>query len=537
MKKDWKKAIGFFLVATTGLGASACVFPPFSSSSSTGGNSEIENSSSTVEEEFTILYTDGTKKSLPTYEPSKSTENEKVVYEINANLFETNYLKMELETDVDLVGYIEYSNNMNPAEKNTEKFFIERNSTEFKTFLDAFRIGARGNFMKTITKISFQNTEEKRGSFTLKAVGVSARSIDTKKMLYITDGYTVMGTSPFHGGGISYLSRKDAGICEYLDKDGNVHIRRNAPKSDVDRLISEEVNLVNISDLGREIQASYYSLVGKEHGYNPNYNPEDKDSYYQGLGDRPLYNPIQCGDAGDHSPQVIDYEYEKDRLYMKVKAQEWFFRTNIQANGYIEATYYFVNGAVIAENRYTDFSEFVGEEALEARLQETPAAYIVHPLNYFYCETAMGVVFDNNLSSITSGAVKKNFLHQSVGDHYYYQLERSAMAEEWCAFVNEDKFGVGLFMPNADAYTASRGMKSTNYYNDEINRNYHQNYFHFDAGEIVPSYATFNYNYMNTGVFGKMVDFIPFEYSYALYVGDVKEMKERFGELKEYGFV
>ena len=34
-----------------------------------------------------------------------------------------------------------------------------------------------------------------------------------------------------------------------------------------------------------------------------------------------------------------------------------------------------------------------------------------------------------------------------------------------------------------------------------------------------------------------MVDFIPFEYSYALYVGDVKEMKERFGELKEYGFV
>ena len=42
-----------------------------------------------------------------------------------------------------------------------------------------------------------------------------------------------------------------------------------------------------------------------------------------------------------------------------------------------------------------------------------------------------------------------------------------------------------------------------------------------------------NYNYFSPAVTRRMVDFVPFEYSFALYIGRVEEMRERFGWLKE----
>ena len=41
-----------------------------------------------------------------------------------------------------------------------------------------------------------------------------------------------------------------------------------------------------------------------------------------------------------------------------------------------------------------------------------------------------------------------------------------------------------------------------------------------------------NYNYINPSLQRKMVDFVPLEYTYALYVGDTDEMKEVFDGLK-----
>lgn len=488
---------------------------------------------------FAPIFTDGDTVTLNAYNPDVPEENGNVVYDVYSNIGNKNYLKMEIETDVNLVGYINYYSNENPTVINSEKFYIEANNTEFTTFLDAYRVGARGAFDKTISTISFQNVDHtKDGTFKFKSLNLSDRKIVTKEDMYITDGATVLGTSPFYGGCISYLERTDADIYEYMDSDGNICVDRDVDPDFVYQVSKEKVNLVNICDLGREIQPSYYSGVTEENGYKPDYDPEDKDSYYQGLTNgKPIYNPIQCGDYGGHTPQIIDYVYKEDYLYIKMKGQEWFFFTNIQANGYIEVTYYFKDGALVVDNRYTDFSQFINEEEAPMHMQETPATYFVYPLNYFYCETRQGTVFDKNISAQNGRSQEKTSPRADVSGEYFYSLKGRNVIDGWCAFVNENKFGVGILMPNADRYIASRGQISTNYFNEKENTRYYKEYFQFEDSEIIPSYATFNYSYINPAIIRKMVNFVPLEYTYALYVGDVEEMRGVFGGLQESGVV
>ena len=485
---------------------------------------------------FSTVFIDGQEKLLEQYAETTTHEEGCVTYDVSANIGDKNYLKFSIETDVDLVGFINYYNSANPAETNSEKFFIKANSTEFTTFLDAFRVGARGAFKKVITTITFQGVDDtKEGHFKFKSLGVSDRAIETREDWYISNGDMMLGTSAFYGGCITYLEKLDQDVYEYMDTDGNIVIDRYVdPDYDAAQVVSDRVNLVNIYDLGREIQPSYYSRVESIHGYNPDYDPNDLDSYYQGLGGGVIYNPIQCGDFGGHTPQIIDYVWKEDYLYIIMKAQEWFFYTNIQANGYIEVTYYFdEGGAIMVDNVYTDFSCFIGEWDIQLNSQETPATYFSYPLNYFYCDTKQGLIFDEKLAEQNGLNQPKTSLNATVSSSdYFYAIKRKNMKYDWCAFVNINKFGVGIYMPNADEYVASRGRRSNNYYTEKCNRLYSDQFFNFAEDAITPSYAAMNYNYVNPSLHRKMVDFVPLEYTYALFVGDTDEMKTVFDGLE-----
>ena len=165
--------------------------------------------------------------------------------------------------------------------------------------------------------------------------------------------------------------------------------------------------------------------------------------------------------------------------------------------------------------------------------QETPATYFVYPLNYFYCETKQGVIFDKNCSPQNGRSQERASLRTTVSGPYFYGIKGKMVTNGWCAFVNENKFGVGIYMPNADRYIASRGQISTNYFNEDENTRYYPEFFTFAEEQIVPSYATFNYSYINPSIIRKMINFVPLEYSYALFVGDTDEMSEVFDGFKE----
>ena len=551
-KTSAKKLLSLLLVAMLSVGACSCEFPSQGNSDSESVNSSVDNSqedSSSGEKpeeegpnytldsyDFTTVFTDGATKTLRRYELNEPDKNGKVVYDVYSNIGNKNYLKLDLTTDVDLVGYIHYRNNADKSQTHSEKFFVEAGSTEFITFLDAFRAGAYGAFEKTITTISFQNVDAtKEGQLTFNAVGVCDRKIETNEYMYVSDGSTVVGTSAFYGGCITYLEKLEQDVVEYMDSDGNICIDRDVDPDSVPRVSSTSVNMVNIMDLGREIQPSYYSGVGKENGYDPQYDPND---VYDGLSGKPIYNPIQCGDYGGHSPQIIDFNYQSDRLYIKMKGQEWFFGCNIQVNGYIEVTYYFdENGSLIVDNRYTDFSQFINEYDVPMHMQETPATYIVYPFNYFYCETKQGTIFDKNVGEQNGRSQSKHTANQSVTGDYIYEIQGKNLKNDWCAFVNENKFGVGIYLPNADRYVASRGRKSVNYFSEKGNTIYYEEYFQFSEDELIPSYAVFNYSYINPSLYRRLIQFVPLEYTYALFIGDTDEMRSAFEDLNENGKV
>ncbi|MBQ8395256.1 MAG: hypothetical protein IJX49_06760 [Clostridia bacterium] len=481
---------------------------------------ESSSSSPELEEKdgywYEMLYEDGEEKSLA----SGAT----MEIPLDRDVGDKSYFWMELETDVNLVGYIHYENSADSTVTNKEKFFIEKGTKDFTSFLDSFRVGAFGAFEKKMTKITLQNVDSKEGKVALESVGVTDRTYDTEAEMYISDGHLKMGTSFAVGGSVQHVEKLNAGVVEYVDENGYVRIDHGVDAAQVD-VVSEEVNLVNIHDLGREIQQSYYSLVKEENGYAP----KEEILYDAGLS----YNPVQAGSAGVKQAQIIDYTVSESEIWIKVKPLEWFF-DNTLTDSYMENTYRLDgDGALLVTNRFVNFSQFKDMDKTSACPQELPATYIVHPFNYFYCETTEGTIFDSNLSPLPT-STRKEGLNDEVSGAYFYALSREKVKGEWYAFVNDQKFGVGIYMSGADSYNASRGVKTT-YYETQDNYYYNTGLYNLHGRKYIPSEYVSNYNYLSSSSILRMEDFVPLVYHYAVYVGTVEEMGTKFTALRKDG--
>lgn len=481
---------------------------------------------------FEMVFEGGEKHTMDVYNPKEPSLNGAESYAINATIGDKNYVRLEIETNVNLLGTISYCNPANPAEAHTEKFFVEKGeeaTTEFRTFLDAFRGGAYGNFKKMVTEITLQNVDEETvGEVALKSFSVSDRTYDPNYMMYIDDGTMRLGTSLSYGGCVQSIERIDGDVVEYLDAESNVRIERDVDTDEVE-VISDSVNLVNVYDLGREIQQSLYWTVASKNGYKPTGNNKYDDNA------EPNYNPIQCGSATGVNPQIVDYSYTEDCIYVKAYGQDWFFENSVDATYYENWFYFGEDGVLIVDNKITNFTQFTGTEDFPATGQETPAFYCVQPLNYFYCETKQGTIMDDGLSSIPS--TKENYktsLNDAVTGNYHYELDSKHCTVPWCAFVNSNLFGIGIYSPNANKFNASRGATSTSI-NERSNTQVNEAIYQEDYSKITPSCYVDNYNYLNSSIMVKMVDFVPLEFSYALFAGDVDEMRDAFTNLQESG--
>ena len=82
---------------------------------------------------------------------------------INKDIRGKEYIKITLESNVNLLGEYKYSDVSNPDKVVTELFYIEPSATEieFKQFFDAFRPNAIGAFDKKLISITLKNLEVK----------------------------------------------------------------------------------------------------------------------------------------------------------------------------------------------------------------------------------------------------------------------------------------------------------------------------------------------------------------------------------------
>ena len=469
---------------------------------------------------------DGVLYKNKTNETASLTVGQEIEFKIDKEVQSNNFLTMDLSTDCNLLGYIHYTKTEDPATAHQEKIYIEAGATDFSMFLDAFRIGAFGAYEKTIEKITLKNVDKEAGSVKVNQIDISNRTYNNQEMLYTQNEYLKIGASLAAGGSLCHVESLGRDVVEYIDREGFVRIEENvdqdAVKADMGKIVTDQVNMVNVYDLGREIQQSFYAHVSEEDGYAP-----DDDILYEGHFS---YNPVQAGSAGDNQSQIIDYHVDENGIYVKCRPQDWFLR-NTQTDSYMESTYTFnEDGTLRVTNRFVNFAGFKNMESAYFGGQETPAIYIVHPLNYFYCETASGVIHDPKLLGAMDTQSKTSADHEVIGD-YHYTLRSQEVPNDWFAFVNEKKFGLGIYMPKMDSLVASRGYTST-YYLQGYNSEYNADIYNLSVKRI-PSMYVSNYNYCCPSVIRQMVDYVPFEYTFALYVGTVSEMKDTFAELKK----
>ena len=399
--------------------------------------------------------------------------NESALFTINEDISGKNYIRLKLKTNVQLLGQYTYANADNPSEVGVEDFFIEASDgeteIEFKQFLDTFRPNAVGKYDKILQSISLTNKSGVDGTCTLLDVSVSDREFPKKAMMvYLEKDSIKIGADLATGGSLSYLERKDYEgdtIDEVVDAEGNVEYGVNY-KDDCAEFCSSSVNLINIHDAGRQVQQSYYANVGGsmaatngENGYTRGYcltgSPE---GYYW------PYNPVQAGDCADNPGQVIDYEITEDYIYVKARAMDWgkgYARKwsgkypahhntvvgGVTTKSYMENWYRIEeNNLVVVENTFIDWNGFTDMNTVPVHTNELPATFFSSSLSTFVYHDGKELKYNTNIGS------QNDENNPAVYSH----------PEDWYAWVNDDNFGVGVYVANIDYYCVGRPSPTSN---------------------------------------------------------------------------
>jgi len=197
-------------------------------------------------------------------------------------------------------------------------------------------------------------------------------------------------------------------------------------------LSGSDENLVNIADEGRYIQQSYYagrSLDRKKEGQSPRWSPWP-------------WNPIQVGDAHRNRAEILDFKKSGDTLYVKCIPMLWDMN-NKPAEAVMEQWTVLKGNVIEARNKLTCFrTDTIYGEGIESD-QELPAVYPISKLEDLYYYKGEKPFTNDTLSS-------PEVVNLSSGFWGRYP----DVTEHWMAFVDDDKFGMGVYNPECVYFLA-----------------------------------------------------------------------------------
>ncbi len=214
-----------------------------------------------------------------------------------------------------------------------------------------------------------------------------------KKMSYIDNGVVRVGVDLNMGGVITYLA--DYG--------------------------HQDINLVNSSDQGREIQPSYYS------GPQPYGNP------HPGWPDWP-WNPIGAGDCYGNRSEVLEKFNDGTMIYVKSIPLQWAL-DNVPCECVVEQWIELDGNAVqvhykLTNNRadHTDYG---------ARHQELPAVYTTDRFHRIFTYNGGSPFMNRPVEEIANS-----------GPPWAY----FSATEKWAALVQDNGWGLGVYNPDAQQF-------------------------------------------------------------------------------------
>ena len=506
---------------------------------------ESSNLSSSVEEEQEW-------ETCLTEQPRQTIQaNETISYTVNAELGDKNYVWLDIETDVHLYGEFVYADTAT-GNVATEVFFIESEETEFRQFLDAFRPNGVGCFEKILQSITLTNKSEKSGKVHFRGMYVSERTLPkTEREIYIEKDGLKVGADLAAGGALTYLSRQyydtpkgeRQQVQEVIDKDNNVYIGVGMEKTEYKTLLSSSINLINIYDLGREIQQSYYAEIGGTED-----DPNGANGYIRGYCDTGgrgyywPYNPVQVGDCADNPSQIIDYEVTKNFIWIKIRPMNWskgdsgknFPNTIVggeTTKSYMENRYTLKNGILFVDNSFIDWNGFYDLENTPISTNEMPAVYVTHPLRNYVCYTGERPWVGDKIE------IEKNL---GWWDTFHPNYTHS---EDWFAWVNNEQFGVGMYVPNMGTYMSGSLFESSSIALSVNCSSYTSPYANtllfnkeYPTSVYTSCYST-NTNYTSPVQSWRLKEYEKRSYGYAISVNYVDAMRKQFQEIYESGIL
>ena len=494
--------------------------------------------------------------------------NETRTFDINYDLVKKNYLRLDILTNVNLYGTFEYRNLEDVDEVGVESFYIPASSDlqEYRHFLDAYRPEynyhtgcsankgahkyydipmttkmAQGAFKKELKKITIKNLSNTGGNVELRGLYVSDRQLP-KQEVHLQKGYLEIGVDLMGGGTFTYLERlnykttkKTYNIDEILTDEGDVYIGVDSQSliGDYGQLGSEDhhVNLINYYDAGRQIQQSFYASIGGSEEATAGENGYTRKYCYTGSAEGWFwpYNPVQGGDCHCNISQIVDYQITEDTIYIKVKPLDWA-DNNYVTDSYMENWYSIKDGNVIVKNRFIDYAGFIDMDKCKSHGLELPATYIANPLHTLvtyqgetpWTEDQTGLIYSPNLGNWAQQA-------DIVKNH----------PEDWFAWVNDDKFGVGMYIPEVSFYASGRINPSVNVTVGANNDAFSSPMGDPDQLMYNKKLCTYGYQscythntcYTAPEIQTRMLDYLPFEYSYALCVDYLPIIRNSFRNL------
>lgn len=474
---------------------------------------------------------------------------------LNAPLGEDNYLAFDYSSNEDVKGTLNLTTSSGTRQ---EEFFLDNVDTSFNTFLDVFRNSGAVKTNTTLTSIAFKNVGSTTATLTLNEIKHAPRNLVTNETYYIRDNVVKAGVSLRLGGALSSLQNLNQDTVEYINNNNEVKIRSRALINDgIKKEIKNNPNLINIYDLGRELQQSYYFNVDSNNGYT-------RAKY---LGSYCQYNPVQSGDQHLNQSKIIDFRISDDSIWIKVQAADWA-QDNSLTKSYMTNTYKVKDGLVYVDNSFINWYGFTNYNVQESgyvspsssvpyATQELPALYTVHPLDYFSSNFDGYEIFDNKAGwNVGTTAVEKtaNLKLNSDGTTYRgdfddgaYHYEFRKHYENWCGYLNEDKFGVALYMNAGNYYhdTLSRHVYMAANYKQSHNLSLESNRMYYDENykRHTPTMSEFINNPVesaiidNTNYICTVLGFLPREYvklnwSYALGADNISTLKTKFASIR-----
>lgn len=393
---------------------------------------------------FSTVWNEGESKTFAT--------GESYTFKLNADFSDKNYLKFDYSTTCYLDGVMSFIEK-DGSKKYEERFFLRKDETCFRQILDYY-----GNykFDKVLTEIRLTCVGGSGGEFKLDTVSAATHPIDfasadltnpalveDSMQLYITGNECKLGMTLKSGGCINYVSSIGNGVHLYEEPNGYLSVGHSSATGAV--LKEDDVNLINAHDTGRFVQQSYYGTQK-----DPNY--ECGTFLHDGVNEIEwAYNPVQGGDKSNTPSQIVDVCYTPTKIYVKTRPGDWA-KPKALTLFYMENVYEIVEDEVYGEyirveNYGTDFSGYTHGTP---RDQELPAFYgaAALPTLATYKNTRPwtndSIQYEKNLP-FWSGATATN-------------ATRFKASENWIAWINEENWGIGLYVPDITNMLAGRMM-------------------------------------------------------------------------------